>query len=274
MEYIILLTGCINPNGMHFTSLTDPTIRLKQYADAINFYIKNTDLPIVFADNSGTDMSLLGIQDNQRVELLSFSGNSNKTRGKGYGEAEILSYALTNSHLINYGNKNSNPTIIKITGRLIISNIHKTIEKKFLFQEPNSVVVSINSDFSFADSRIIIAPKSFFQEFLKHKEKLDDSKGNFFEHVLIQCIIQEKNSHYFPFFVEPQIIGQSGTSGERYKIQDQNLKYRIAYKMYAYGKICYFNKYLTNKKLKFHHHIIYYFLYIHYNLLHKIINKL
>ena len=41
MEYILLLTACINPDGMPFTCLADVGVRKKQYIEALNFYVKN-----------------------------------------------------------------------------------------------------------------------------------------------------------------------------------------------------------------------------------------
>ena len=45
MEYILLLTACINPDGMPFTCLADVGVRKKQYIEALNFYLKNNWLP-------------------------------------------------------------------------------------------------------------------------------------------------------------------------------------------------------------------------------------
>lgn len=59
MKAVILLTGCINPNGMPFTQLTDTSDRQKQYVDAIHYYINNTDCKIVFCENSNTDINTL-----------------------------------------------------------------------------------------------------------------------------------------------------------------------------------------------------------------------
>ena len=82
---ILLLTGCINPNGMLYTALSNTEERKTQYIEAINYYLSNTTYPIVFVENSGTDISHLftdAIKSN-RMEYLSFSGNNNKERGKG-----------------------------------------------------------------------------------------------------------------------------------------------------------------------------------------------
>ena len=81
---ILLLTGCINPAGMSYTTLNNPEERKKQYVDAINFYLSSTNFPIVFAENSGTDISNI-FQDyikSSRIEILCFCGHHDKGRGK------------------------------------------------------------------------------------------------------------------------------------------------------------------------------------------------
>jgi hypothetical protein len=89
MEYILLLTACINPDGMPFTCLADVGVRKKQYIEALNFYLKNTTRKIVFVENSGTDISSSFKDFQHRIEFLCFDGNLcfDKRKGKGYGEA-------------------------------------------------------------------------------------------------------------------------------------------------------------------------------------------
>ena len=36
---VILLTACVNPNGMSKTVLQDVELRRKQYVNALNFYL-------------------------------------------------------------------------------------------------------------------------------------------------------------------------------------------------------------------------------------------
>ena len=92
MKVTILLTGCINTGGMPFTWLTDTNERLKQYADAIHYYLETTNNEIVFCENSNTNIFPLFENDknNDRLEILTFPGNKEKQKGKGYGEAEII----------------------------------------------------------------------------------------------------------------------------------------------------------------------------------------
>lgn len=272
MQYIILLTGCINPNGMSYTSLTDISIRINQYIDAIRFYLQNTVFPIIFAENSDTDIRRYNdsFTNNKRLEIISFKGNNNKERGKGYGEAEIIEYVIKNSLIIT--STKSKINIIKITGRLIIRNIESVINHKFLFQRNNSIIVSFNSDFTFADSRIIIAPMTFYLSFLKKKEEINDSINQFFEIVLSKIIKNEDTLHFYPFYIEPQIYGQSGTTSEIYNPHEDNFKRRISYLSFATNQLLYFYKHLTNMKLSIPKIITYKLIHIIYRIMEKAMN--
>lgn len=266
MQYILLLTGCINPNGMAFTSLTDTAIRLKQYQTAINFYLKNTNYPIVFAENSGTSLNNLYDSkfDTNRLELLSFCGNKRKDKGKGYGEAEIIEYALNKSSIIT--SCKDKCSIIKITGRLIISNVTELVVNKFLFQDNRSIVASYNSDFSFVDTRIIIAPIKFFSSFIRHKNDIDDRTNMFFENIFSDSIKHNSQYRYYPFYIEPQIEGQSGTTGDLYTPPLPTLRRRLQYLKYETKLLLFFDKDFSHKRLniaiRLYYHISYSLLYI------------
>lgn len=249
MKYILLLTGCINPNGMPFTSLTDNSVRKEQYIKAINYYIHNTDFPIVFVENSNTDISNIfkPVISSNRIEVLTFCGNNNKNKGKGYGEAEIIEYALNNSQFITLSNRRC--AVVKITGRLIVENLKDIINKHFIFQTHNSIVVSYNTAFTLADSRVIIAPLNFYISFLENKEQINDSNKKYFESVLSDSIKRSKNFHYYPFFVEPQITGQSGSTGEEYFPYKENIKRRIIYLIHSTTLLLRYNKLNVNNKI-------------------------
>src|SRR5574344_865877 len=229
MKYVILLTACINPDGMAFTKLTDSGERKRQYLEALNYYATNTSLPIVFAENSNTDISLfLNPLPNNNIEILTFDGNHDKIHGKGYGEAEIIEYAVKNSKYID-----KTTCIIKITGRLIINNIKQLIRQLNLGILPSSsIICSLNSDFTFADSRIIIAPCTFYQLFLKNKDLIDDNKGVYFENVLCTTLKEQCTYSYFPFLVEPQVVGISGSLGIRYDEDNQSIRFKLNYLIY------------------------------------------
>lgn len=218
METVILLTACINPKGMNFTALQDGKVRLKQYLDALDFYLQNTNYKIVFAENSNYDISSKYTKfiDSGRLEILTFQGNNyDKTLGKGFGEALIIKYAIEKSKVL----KNAT-NIIKITGRLIISNITTLVKYS---KTPDCVycnLVRASSRKHTCYSIFFIAPRSFYQDYLiPDLGKINDSKCYYFEHVLNDnCKQWEKDSKRWKEFFLPIIIkGQSGTNGSLYK---------------------------------------------------------
>lgn len=238
---IILLTGCINPNGMTMTALSNQEERKRQYVEAIHFYLSNTSYQIVFSENSGTDISYLFKKEiiSGRLEYLSFYGNQNKEKGKGYGECEIIQYALNNSKIIHYA---KDRRIAKITGRLIIRNIKSIARVHCLLFPRNCVICAINSNLSFPDSRFIIAPKSFYHTFLQSKEVINDLQGYYFEHALCDTIKREKQFPYSPFLLMPQIEGMSGSSGEIYHKENLSFSFVINYFKFTYSQRCTFNR--------------------------------
>lgn len=229
---ILLLTGCINPAGMSYTSLINPEERKKQYADAINYYLSKTNYPIVFTENSGIDISYIfhDAIKSGRMEVLCFCGNQDKKRGKGYGECEIIEYALQNSKLIK---RSIGERIVKITGRLKVKNIKMIIHlHTFLFSK-QTTICAINSDLSFPDSRIIIAAKKFYLSFLKNKDKINDTEGYYFEHALCDILKEEKKYPYSPFLFIPFIEGSSGSSGKSYTNKKLSFSFSLKYLKYA-----------------------------------------
>lgn len=229
---ILLLTSCINPGGMPFTAISNPQERERQYVKALNFYISHTTYPIVFTENSGTDISHLFEEHirSGRLECLTFCGNNNKYQGKGYGECEIIQYALDHSQLIR---SCKHPRIAKITGRLIVRNLSTIVRMHSCIFSKRTILCAVNSDLSFPDSRFFIAPIEFLRLFLMHKEGINDNKGRFFEHILGETIKAQTSFPFSPFLTMPQIEGCSGSTGTVYNASPQTLSFMLTYAKYA-----------------------------------------
>lgn len=236
MDDIILLTACINPGGMPFTVVSDATQRLNQYLLALQFYLQNTSCPIVFVDNSNMDKTPFLEYESQygsRLEILSFDGNKVKTQGKGLGEMEIIEYALIHSKFNLLLDKHR---IVKITGRLIVRNINSLLKcDKWHLYPYKSIVCHVNSDLTFADSRIFISLGSFMNLLVKQKKYLNDTKGIYFEHLLCQQIKQQKTFTFFPFITEPHFDGISGSTGIKYEKPNTSLLYKLRYLNFQMG---------------------------------------
>lgn len=255
MKHIILLTSCVNPNGMPFTALSDINVRKQQYLDALRFYVNNTPLPIVYVDNSNVDIKEYNVISNivdDRLELLSFDGNHDKEHGKGYGELEIIDYAIKHSNIIN---SNKNVSIIKITGRLVIVNIMTILNqlKYNILPSSNSVICSMNSDFSMADSRLLIAPLNFYKRLIENRMAINDSEGVYLEHVLCSLIKKQNLYAFHTFFSEPQYQGVSGSTNITYEAKKHTFSEKIRYAEYVISQIFMFP---YAKKKHFHVHFI------------------
>lgn len=228
-RYVILLTACVNPGGMTFTVLTDTSERLRQYREALDFYLLETTLPIVFCENTLCDFSedYKEYITSGRLEYITFDGNNfDKSRGKGYGEALIMEEAFRHSRLLDQCN-----FVVKITGRLIVRNISQLVkDNRRMFTDTIQTFYPNNN---MADSRLVILPKLFcIVDFLARKDSINDTEGYYFEHLLYDAVISRKKYIYVPFLHVPLIDGVSGSTGNLYK--SDNVKYnhhRFAFDM-------------------------------------------
>lgn len=214
-DCVLLLTACVNPYNMVYTKLVDPEIRKKQYLDAVDYYYHNTKYRIVICNNTGDDFQgLFSYYSNERFEYIFFEGNKyDALLGKGYGEFEIIKYALSNSQLIN-----KHDYIIKVTGRLIIPNVVKNISytQRAISLSPNSVLARFERNTSVVHSECFAGPKAFFRLFISQENLINDSKHYYFEHLLYDTLLTGEFCYYS--FLKPQkIIGVSGTHNSVYK---------------------------------------------------------
>lgn len=235
-DFVILLTACVNPNGMSFTYLQDKDIRLKQYEEALEWYLRNTQYPIVFVENTGYDITCRfeAAIISGRLEVLTFQGNNyDRSKGKGYGEALIIQYAITNSQLLKKAS-----IIIKITGRLKISNLKyllkeirkvDTVYVKFASRKEKNVLMF--------ESFFFAAPSNFFDDyFLKHIDEIDDSKLCYFEKVLYDTVIEWRIAgHKQVELLLPILVdGVSGSTGRAY--ETSRCPYLMSFVKWIYHK--------------------------------------
>jgi hypothetical protein len=123
---VVLMTATISP-PTGAVARSDPQVRIRDYCDALEFYI---GLPsdqfdrIVFADNSASDLApmysaVAGKCHGKTVELLSFQANDHAPAlGKAYGEFRLIDTALKHSQFIGPQDR-----IWKTTGRLRCLNL-------------------------------------------------------------------------------------------------------------------------------------------------------
>ncbi len=124
-ERDVLLMGSAIRTPTAFQAITDQDERLLQTLCGLVRWIRDTSIDtIVFCDGSGTDYDFSRItayaaDHGKTLETLLFTKENDQysTRGKSFGEGQVLEHAVTHSaHLRPGGN------FYKVTGRTFIEN--------------------------------------------------------------------------------------------------------------------------------------------------------
>lgn len=236
-KYVLFLTACINPGQMPNTTLTDSVVRRNQYERALQWYLDNTIFKVVFVENSGIDISdkfQLYILE-KRLEIITFNGNSifDRTRGKGYGEALIIKYALNVSKILT-----KDSITIKISGRIIVKNINSLVRNS---QNKNNLYMNtlIVENKCFASSKVVICPTVFWSGyFLPRIENINEKNKFYFEHCLYEAGKQwcnENKGKQKEFFLPIFFEGISGTSGKQ--LHNSKFPYLTAFCKYILRSI-------------------------------------
>lgn len=208
MKRVILLTATVRPSIVTKDTGSCEE-RFKEYLEAIDFYMKHTIYPIVIVDNSNYGFSRI-IHDSSRFESLSYDG-IDIGRGKGWGECDILKYALKHSVLLKDVDQ-----IVKITGRLIVNNINRILSN---CRDSNAVYADADLKLTYVHSYFFCCSRSFLErELFPRHDQMYDKEGVHFEHVLgfsIRSSIGEYAFHEINYPIH--LIGHAGSSREYYK---------------------------------------------------------
>lgn len=233
---VILMTACVFPNDTKGTALQAPSIRKKQYLDAIDFYLRETPLKIVFCENSGTNLwdEIVSKGKNTRLEYLSFNCEGYRNKGKGFGEAKIIQYAISNSQFIKDAS-----FIIKITGRIIVKNINKlylSTPKK----TQNTIIISFYSGFGLPLSSVcFLAHKAWFQKIMeRYGSQISDGYATNFEDILFKAIIEDSTNNILRFnpILEGTCAGLNAPYKNTIDLQHKCIHFSKLYRIYKLRK--------------------------------------
>ncbi|WP_129594598.1 hypothetical protein [Seramator thermalis] len=234
---VLLITGSIDINkNIPHIKLTDTTERLQQYIDSIEYAIKkyHSIQKIVFAENTNylynyTKLKELSKIYDKELEIISFQGNQTKTsiHGKGYGEIEIINYALKHSELIN-----TSDIFIKLTGRIKVSNFDFVILSSY---ENNSFYYVSRANPPYIETIIYKIEKNLFiNHFSEIGTEVSDKDGFYLEHAFLKKIESLKEHYNFGSFrVYRFLRGISGSTGNKY---NSSLKSKIGNTLYSIFK--------------------------------------
>lgn len=224
-QICIMLTACVNPNGMSYTALQNVDERELQYRKALSYYLSETDVSVIFVENTCSDFSADYSEyiESGRLEYITFDGNNyDKTLGKGFGEALIIKEAFKRSRFLM-----NSKYVVKITGRLVIRNIQQVLSSRLLYFN-HLFRADLREGVHLWTTLFVIETKMLKTIIDQNIDAINDSKGVFFEHAIYNGLTLDKSVKFIPFLQETHVEGVSGTVSGRtyaslmskYQIQD------------------------------------------------------
>jgi hypothetical protein len=211
----ILITSAINVSADK-TALRNSSDRLTETLKGLQEWLRLPCAPrIVLCDGSGFDLGPfladLPCETKKRVEHLSFTNSVDmvRTRGKGWGEGEIVNFALEHSETLRAAS-----AFAKCTGKLWIPNYVQCVRK---FNGVASFDFNGRLKPRFIDTRFYIVSKDFFFARLANVYKtVQDNQGFYLEHAFLHALGDVHPGNYAMLPV-PWIQGTSGSMATRYE---------------------------------------------------------
>jgi hypothetical protein len=233
----VLLTSCVYivDQGVN---LKKPEERIKHTLESIErWFAIEPNIELVICDSSNFDFSELALQNfpNKKIECLHFQADSEMVsiHGKGYGEGEIIKFALAHSSVLK-----NHEYFAKCTAKLWVENFHACIAEwngSFLCRGAFDNVFSLKPTvFDHIDTRFYLVSKKFYFQFLINAHHdVGGSSGksieDIFKEVLMKNMIQR-----FIFRSPPIVGGVGGGTGKYYNTRTTKqlkefLRYRVLY---------------------------------------------
>lgn len=231
---VLIMTGTIDSSyfGNASTTISDTQVRLAQYCDAIEKYIKYTNFDrIIFAENSrypfdAGKYQAMAESYGKTFEFLEVWTDVEKTKqyGKSYGEANLI------AHAVDYLGDTCT-TFYKVTGRVYVQNANRLINEK-----NNNEFITHNIYKScltvFSKMRV-----DTFRRCLANAENFCDEYDGwkFIEHIYFQLLSGEKIDRFGVYPDLKGVIGSNGNPYDRSKKQllVKNILLKIGYYDYS-----------------------------------------
>ncbi len=216
----ILLTSCVY--------ISDDSVALKSAQDRVRFTLESIrkwlavapNSKIVICDNSNYDFSELLKQyfPKESIESLCFVGDKKAViaRGKGYGEGEIIEYAIRNSRYILEAG-----CFTKSTARLWVENYQYFLKKwngRCIFKPVFKNSFSFKpTEINYIDTRFYMISLDLYMKFFqKAHQKINAESPDGIEEIFLKIVLSENIKNIFSLRY-PQIYGVSGASGQYYR---------------------------------------------------------
>jgi hypothetical protein len=216
----LLVTSAINVASAHLAKLTSVTDRLMYTAYGIDNWLRIVpNLKIVICDGSGYDLSSFVSQrwPGSRIEVLSFHNDAERVAalGKGFGEGQIIDYALENSRFLAEHN-----VFMKCTSKLWVSNFEAILTSCNVtrFNIRAKPIGEESRLFTWVDTRFYSVTKEFFGAYLAEAYKtVNRMEKHYIEHAYLEALIGAGVVNDVLFPKKPIIKGVSGSFGVEHK---------------------------------------------------------
>jgi len=215
----LLLTSCVITSAP-FTRLTDTNKRIELTIHSIKEWIRiQPEIKIVICDGSDYDFSHITnkLFPASNIECLYFQNDIDSVilYGKGYGEGEIINYAVKNSQLIKDAD-----FFTKCTAKLWVNNYNNCLNSwngTFKCDCNCTNIKSINNiEIGYIDTRFYLVSKSFYNKYLATTHlNVNDLNDQPLERCFRDAIIKH-NINNFIFPTLPIIKGVAGSTEVNY----------------------------------------------------------
>jgi hypothetical protein len=214
----ILLTSCIYVSD-YSVKLQDPTLRINYTLESVDKWLKLIQgISLVICDGSGFDFSSIVKEKfpQAKIECLFFITDQKAVQyhGKGYGEGEIIKYAMQHSAYLKQADY-----FAKCTAKLWVENFQECLNGwngKFLCRATFSNVFSFKkTTFDHIDTRFYLVSKDFYYQYLSSAHlDLGGTTGMSIEDVFRDVVLNNKMENVL--FTNPPLIGGVGGGTGKY----------------------------------------------------------
>ena len=206
----LLLTSCVFVSAP-FVEVNDPKIRIDLTLESIRQWLRIAGkLNIVICDGSGYDFAKDTTEEfpDIKIECIYFKNDTESvlTHGKGYGEGEIIKYALEHSEYLK-----GSDYFAKCTSKLWVTNFPEIISRwnnvfqcQFGLEKPKTIR---NAKPASIDTRFYIINKYYYLEhFIDAYKNVNDNDGYYLEHCFKDVILDKKLRASSSLFPVPPLI--------------------------------------------------------------------
>jgi hypothetical protein len=217
----ILITSSITPHDTG-VRLADPEKRLFHALESITHWLRVAPgSSFVLCDGSNFDFQPI-IQErfpNDEIECLFFENDRAKilSHGRGYGEGEIVKYALKHSAFLA-----ESTSFAKCSSKLWVENYTKCLEEwrgNCLFSGvfKNTFSITKRTEMVQVDTRFYIVDYDFYRKHLKDAHlRIGEAAGFGLEDCFFEILKAIHQDRYL-FSIPPTIRGVGGGTGTYYK---------------------------------------------------------